>query len=104
MDSSQHYAKEVPCSMTQLVEVLDHVNDTVFSVVFKKQPNLDYVASLLDGITVADLKQAAKKSALAEKIATGERATMVCKLIDLQTILGRSTVIDLSSDSDNKFR
>jgi hypothetical protein len=36
MDSAQHHAKDVPCSMTQLVEVLDHVNDTVFTVVFKK--------------------------------------------------------------------
>ena len=36
MDSATHYAKEVPSTMTQLVEVLETVHDTVFKVVFRK--------------------------------------------------------------------
>ena len=36
MDSAQHYAREIFCTMTQLVEVLETVNDTAFKVVFRK--------------------------------------------------------------------
>jgi hypothetical protein len=66
MDSAQHFAKEVHCSMTQLVEVLETVNDTVFKVVFKKQVNADHVAKILGGITIDDLKSAAKKASIAD--------------------------------------
>lgn len=104
MDSAQHYAKEVHCNMTQLVEVLETVNDTIFKVVFKKQANVDAAAKRLESVTLNDLKNPAKKSAIAEEIAFGERSTMICKMIDLQTILGRSLVIDFSAASDSKFR
>lgn len=52
--------------MTQLVDVLETVNDTVFKVVFKKQANVDHAAKVLAGVSLADLKNAAKKSTLAE--------------------------------------
>ena len=55
-------------------------------------------------MTLNDLKNPAKKSAIAEEIAFGDRSTMICKMIDLQTILGRSLVIDLSAATDSKFR
>ena len=83
MDSAQHYAKEVPLSMTQLVEVLETVNDTVFKVVFRKQANVENAANVLDGVSLADLKNAAKKASIAEQIAVGERTTMIARLIDL---------------------
>ena len=104
MDSAQHYAKEVNCNMTQLVEVLETANDTIFKVVFKKQANVDAAAKRLDSVSLNDLKNPAKKSAIAEEIAFGERSTMICKIVDLQTILGRSLVIDFSATSDSKFR
>ena len=104
MDSAQHYAREVPCNMTQLVEVLETVNDTIFKVVFKKQANVENAAKRLESVTLNDLKNPAKKSAIAEEIAFGERSTMICKMIELQTILGRSLVIDFSAKSDSKFR
>jgi hypothetical protein len=36
MDSADHFAKEVPLSMTELVEILETAHDTIFSVYFKK--------------------------------------------------------------------
>ncbi len=90
--------------MTQLVEVLETANDTIFKVVFKKQANVDAAAKRLDSVSLNDLKNPAKKSAIAEEIAFGERSTMICKILDLQTILGRSLVIDFSATSDSKFR
>ena len=104
MDSAQHYSREVFASMTQLVEVLETVNDTAFKVVFKKQANIESAAKRLETVTLNDLKNPAKKSAIAEEIAFGDRSTMICKMIDLQTILGRSLVIDLSANTDSKFR
>ena len=104
MDSAQHHAKEVASTMTQLVEVLETAKDTVFKVTFRKQANVDNAAKVLDGVSLADLKNTAKKSAIADQIASGERSTMICRMIELQTILGRSTVLDLSADTENKFR
>ena len=83
MDSASHYAKEVACNMTQLVEVLETVNDTVFKVVFRKQANVDNAAKILEGVTLADLKNSTKKIAIAEKIAVGDQTTLICKLIEL---------------------
>jgi hypothetical protein len=55
-------------------------------------------------VSLADLKNAAKKATVSEQIAQGERTEMICKLIDLQTILGRSLVIDLNATTESKFR
>ena len=55
-------------------------------------------------MSLNDLKNPAKKSAIAEEIAFGDRSIMICKMIDLQTILGRSLVIDLTAATDSKFR
>lgn len=38
MDSADHFQKEVVATMSQLVEVLESAQDTVFTIVFKKQP------------------------------------------------------------------
>ena len=32
MDSADHYVKEVPLSMTELVEILETTQDTIFTV------------------------------------------------------------------------
>jgi hypothetical protein len=36
MDSADHFTKEVPLSMTELVEILETAQDTIFTVKFKK--------------------------------------------------------------------
>ena len=38
MDSADHFQTEVVATMSQLVEVLESAQDTVFTIVFKKQP------------------------------------------------------------------
>lgn len=36
MSNANHFKKEVVATMTQLVEVLESAQDTIFTVVFKK--------------------------------------------------------------------
>jgi hypothetical protein len=53
---------------------------------------------------VADLSDQKKASRLAKDIVEGEEVTMVCHLVKVENPLGRSTVIDLTAKTDNKFR
>jgi hypothetical protein len=45
MDSADHFKKEVPCTMTELAEVLQTASDTAFTVRFHKKPNEDAIAA-----------------------------------------------------------
>lgn len=45
--SADHYAKEVPMTMTSLAELLETFSDTVFTVCFHKQPTVDGAAEKL---------------------------------------------------------
>jgi len=41
---------------------------------------------------------------LAKDITEGEECTMTCHLVESESSLGRSLVIDLTTNLDNKFR
>ena len=41
---------------------------------------------------------------MAKELTEGGLTTMTCHLVDVENNLGRSTVIDLSAKTDNKFR
>ncbi len=55
MASGSHYAKEVAMNMTALAELLETLSDTVFSVCFHKQPNIDNSLEYLKSVSVKDL-------------------------------------------------
>jgi hypothetical protein len=50
------------------------------------------------------LSNDAKKKEIVKLLTEGESCQLICYLVELQTILGRSTVIDLSAKTDSKFR
>lgn len=102
MQSASHFAREVPMTMTQLAELLETVGDTVFSVQFRKKPNEDQIQKRLKNLTVAQVRADARE--LTKELIEGEICTMVCRLIQTEQSLGRSTVIDFSAASENKFR
>ncbi len=104
MDSGNHFAKEVPVNMTELAELLESVGDTVFTVSFRKQVKDEDVQEKLQTYTVAQLKDPKKLNALAKELIEGEECTMTCHLVKAESSLGRSTVIDLTSKHENKFR
>lgn len=51
-----------------------------------------------------DLKDAKKVAQLTKELIEGEKVTMTCHLVKVENTLGRSTIIDLSAKTDNKFR
>ena len=60
MESADHFKKEVPMNMTALAELLQSVQDHVFTVSFKKKPTEQQANELLSGYSskttkVADL-------------------------------------------------
>jgi hypothetical protein len=104
MASGTHFAKEVPMNMTGLAELLEQCSDTLFTIQFHKQPNKDTAQELIEATSFKDLKDKKKVAELAKEITEGGLTTMTCHLVDVENNLGRSTVIDLTAKSDNKFR
>ena len=104
MDSASHYAKEVPMNMTGLAELIESVSDTVFTVKFRKQANKENAQEALEKAKYSDLKDKKKLSNLVKEIVEGEECEMVCHLVKAEGNLGRSTVVNLSTDDANKFR
>lgn len=100
--SADHYAKEVPMTMSSLAELLETFSDTVFSVCFHKLPTVDGAVEKLNAHSLASAKKDAAK--LAKEMTEGELCTMVCHLVKVENNLGRSTVIDLKATTPNKFR
>ena len=104
MASGTHYAKEVGMNMTGLAELLEQCSDTVFTVQFHKQPSKESAQELLETTNFKDLKDKKKLAEIAKELSEGGLSTMTCHLVDVENNLGRSTVIDLTAKSDNKFR
>lgn len=104
MASATHFVREIPMNMTGLAELLDSISDTVFTVKFKKQANLEGVQERLSKVKLADLKDPKKVTTLAKELTEGSDTQMTCHLVESENNLGRSTVIDLSAKTPNKFR
>ena len=48
MKSADHFEKEIPMNLTGLAEVLQSVQDNVFTVGFRRQPTEESAAKLLE--------------------------------------------------------
>lgn len=104
MDSGNHFSNVIPVNMTELAELLESVGDTVFTVSFRKQVKEQDVSDKLKTFSPAQLKDAKTLNSLVKELIDGEECTMTCHLIKAESSLGRSTVIDLTSKYENKFR
>jgi hypothetical protein len=104
MDSASHFAKEIKTNMTELAEVLEMAGDMAFTVSFRKKVTEDNVCEKLGSTSVKDLSDDKFRSQLAKQIVEGEECTITCHLVEAESSLGRSTVIDLTTSSANKFR
>jgi len=87
-----------------LAELIENAGDTVFQITFRKQPTAEHAQEKLQQIKFDDLKKKDVLSSLSKEISEGQRVTMICHLVEAHNNLGRSTVIDLSSDAPSKFR
>jgi hypothetical protein len=61
--SADHYAKEVPMTMTSLAELLETFSDTVFTVCFHKLPTVDGAVEKFEAHSLASAKKDAAKLA-----------------------------------------
>ena len=104
MYSATHYAREVTINMTGLAELLQSVQDVVFTVNFKKQVTESSAAQLLLDADAKDFEDPKKMLTLAKSLLKGENCALTCHMVEVENNLGRSLVIDLNSNSQNKFR
>ena len=104
MHSADHYEREVFMNMTNLAEVLQLVKDNVFTVQFRTNPREEDAVEALVDVNMTDLEDPLKISKLAKEIIEGRQVKKICHMIEVENNLGRSLVIDLSANSENKFR
>lgn len=104
MYSADHFERERNMNMTELAELLETAGDTCFTVSFRKQVNNDRVQEKLQSTNQKQLSDKNFLNKFAKDIIEGEECTLVCHLVKAESCLGRSTVIDLTTSSPNKFR
>ncbi len=104
MYSADHFEREIPLNMTGLAELLQSVSDHVFTVVFQKQATESSAIQALSDADQSYFKDPKKVKELAKQLIEGQNCKMTCHMVKVENNLGRSLVIDLNSDSDNKFR
>ena len=104
MYSAQHYDREVAMNMTGLAELLQSVQDIIFTISFKKQATKDNALQLLQSAGKNWFKDDNQMAALAKGITQGENCVMTCRMVQVENSLGRSLVVDLKAGSADKFR
>jgi len=104
MYSADHFEKEVPMNMTGLAELLHAVQDNIFTVQFRAQPKEDAAKEALQAATQADFTDKSRLTQLAKEIIGGNTVTMACHMVEVENNLGRSLVIDLTADGENKYK
>ena len=77
------------------------MQDNIFTIQFRAKPKEEDAIDALQSATQADFND---PTMLAKDIITGNTVTMVCHMVEVENNLGRSLVIDLGAEGDNKFK
>ena len=104
MYSATHYKSEVPLNMTGLAELLQFVQDEVFTIYFKKQATENNATQMLLDAAASDFTDSKKLAQLAKKLIEGEDCSLTCHMVEVENNLGRSLVVDLKTTSYNRYR
>jgi len=94
MYSSSQFAVTQKINKTDLVEVLEKVGDTIFTVTFHKQNTEKNICDILKNMP--DISTAAARKKLAKDLLAGELRTLVGYLVHTEPKMGRSKVVDLN--------
>ena len=70
--SADHYDKEVKCTMTDLSEILESCQDTIFKVAFRRKVEQKNVEKTLNEIDFKGLQNATQLNKIAKEIVGGE--------------------------------
>ena len=87
--------------MTDLSEIIQQCHDTIFKVKFKKKVTQDEVEERFKKANLEDEKQIKELSKI---LIDGEQCEIRGHLIESETNLGRSLIIDLDAPPKNNFR
>lgn len=104
MWSADHFDKEVKCSMTELAEIIENCQDTIFQVQFRKKIDVKSVEQKLKTLSLKDLKDAKEIKKLSKTLIDGEVCNIVGHLVESENNMGRSLIIDLNAPKSNNFR
>ena len=98
--SADHYETQMPCTMTELANILNFCRDTILKVGFKKQLDAKVIASKLENLKnkKSDLNEIAKG------LIKGEQCEIVGHLIESDNQLGRSVIVDLNKPVSSNIR
>jgi hypothetical protein len=104
MYSADHFTKEVKMNMTDLAEIIQEAKDTIFTVQFKKKIDEKSIFEKFKATSEADMKNEKNLKSFVKEIAAGKECTIIGHLLNTESKLGRSTVIDLTAPHGNNIR
>lgn len=109
MCSAKQYTNTEKVSKSKIVEILANVRNNVFTVNFNKQASAKTVNEALAGINKGKILNNSEITAVVKEAYKGEERTLTGRMVQVETGLGRSQVIDLSIEKkegsyDNRLR
>ena len=104
MYRADHFDKKENITQTELVEHLKDAGDKIFKVTFNKLRTEEETSILLMEMEKEDFDDKKKISKFAKGIMEGEKVAIIGHLINTETKMGRSLIIDLNSENKNKFK
>ena len=81
MYSAQHFEREVPMNMTGLAELLQSVQDVIFTVAFRKKVTEQHVFDLLEASDEQNFQDEQEMTALAKSLVKGETSIKTCQMV-----------------------
>ena len=81
MYSADHFKKEQAMNMSGLAELLQSVQDHVFTVTFRKQQTEQEAAEMLQAADKSTFTDSAKLGKLSKELLIGKTCKMVCKMV-----------------------
>lgn len=96
--SAGQFKEEVKVTKTQLAEIFSNIGDTVFTVSFNKLPVSSDVNDAIKSLNSGGIKSNADMKKIVKGAFEGEERILVGYRTGGESILGRSTVIDLRQE------
>ena len=104
MYSADHFDKEEKITQTELVEQLKNVGDKIFKVTFNKLRTEEETTIMLMELEEDDFENEKQMKKFSKGVIEGEKVGIVGHLVNTETKMGRSLIIDLNSKTKNRFK